>query len=253
MKKLEMHVHTRPMSLCAQLTAEQFAERYHKCGYDAIMITNHYSRAHLEKYGVDKKDYIRAYILEYRRMKEACAKYGIEVFLGAEVTLYNWFSRYAKRIYPDIDKIKKEYYADYILVGVTEEFLINSPLLCDLTQPELFELCEKNDVLLIQAHPFRVDQGHSLKDVRYLHGIEMNACIRYNPEEEKILQTAKEHDFVVIVGNDSHHDKCYFRGAVFIPDEIHSSTELASYLREVKVPKYSLTELDPTSKYEKEQ
>lgn len=252
MKKLEMHVHTSPMSLCPNQTVEQQAEHYYKCGYDAIMLTNHYSRAHIERYGVDMKDYLRAFINEYRRMKKECEKYGIEVFLGAEVTLYGWYSKWIKKQYDDIEKVKKELYADYILVGVTEEFLWENPWLCDMTQRELYETCDRNGVLLIQAHPLRVEQGHSLKEIKYLHGIELNSCIRFDPNEEKILQIAKDNDLVVTVGNDAHFDHCYFRGATFIPDDIHSSVELAQYLRKVRVPDYSLNELDPVSTYRNE-
>lgn len=130
MKKLETHLHTFPVSRCSQLTAEAAAEKYHKCGFDAVMLTNHYSRAYIERVPATEKEWLERFIEGYREMQTECEKRGMEAWLGAEVSLFAPYTQYERDRYP-MDVLEKNY-ADYLLVGVTEKFLRETPMLCDL-------------------------------------------------------------------------------------------------------------------------
>ena len=56
MKKIETHLHTSPVSVCSRLTAEAAAEKYRKCGFDAVILTNHYSRSYIESTPATEKN-----------------------------------------------------------------------------------------------------------------------------------------------------------------------------------------------------
>lgn len=244
-KKLEPHLHLAPVSVCSHMEAEEAAQKLSKCGFEAVVLTNHYSRAYMHVHGAGESDWRQRYLESYHLFQEVAARYGLEVFLGAEVTLYATYIPCYRERWPE-DFLKRNY-ADYLVYGVTEKFLRDAPLLCDLTLQELRIVCDKFGALLLQAHPFRTEHGHSLKDIRLFDGIEMNGNEGFlsGPNEEEALRLAREHDLVVICGGDTHNPWDHLCSATYIPENIHDSVALAAYLREVKIPYYSLDEPDP--------
>lgn len=245
MKKTEMHCHTAPISCCAQLGPRVAAERYHKCGFNAILLTNHYSRTYFEHYGVTDGEWRKLYYDSYLEFRDECEKRDMEAFFGAEVTLFAPYNEYFRERYSA--ETLAANYADYILIGMTKEFFFSSPLLCDLDVQTLHKVCSEAGVLAVQAHPFRTEQSHALRDMRYADGLEINSNIAYptGPNEERILSLARENDKIVICGGDTHYAWHKLVGATFVPDDVHDATALAAHLRNVRIPRYSLTEDDP--------
>lgn len=251
MKKIETHCHTSPISTCSRQSAEVLAERYAKCGFDAVTLSNHYSDSYRDTHGVSFDEWLDAYIAEYRRFAGECEKNGIEGWLGAEVSLFAPYSVPLQKRYSE--RFLRENYADYVLIGVTEKFLRGTPDLCRLDQKELYAECHKHGVLLIQAHPFRACQGHSPKNTDYLDGLEINGCCGFidipdNVCEEEINRIADERNLIVIAGGDTHYDWHKLQTATFVGDDVHSSTDLANYLRAHRRPAYTLLGEDPTAK-----
>ena len=130
MKKIETHLHTSPVSVCSRLTAEAAAEKYRKCGFDAVILTNHYSRSYIESTPATEKEWLERFITGYYEMKKECESRGMEAWLGAEVSLFAPYAQYERDRFP-MEVLEKNY-ADYLLVGVTEKFLRETPMLCDL-------------------------------------------------------------------------------------------------------------------------
>ena len=97
MKKIETHCHSNPISTCSRQSAEILADRYAKCGFDAVTLSNHYSDSYRDCYGASFDEWLNAYIAEYRRFADACGKNGIEGWLGAEVTLFAPYSQPLKK------------------------------------------------------------------------------------------------------------------------------------------------------------
>ncbi len=243
MKKIETHLHTGPVSCCSRLTAEEAAEKYHKCGFSAVMLTNHYSRAYIESHGASEKEWLDRYIDGYHEMKKECEARGMEAWLGSEVTLFAPYTQYERDRFPM--EVLNANYADYILVGVTEKFLRSTPMLCDLTAKELHAICKENNVLVIQAHPFRTEQFHSPKPAEDVDGYEINGCVGFQTTcEKEVLDMVKKDNLVLTCGGDTHYDWHKLRSATFVPDEIHDSVAFAEYLRKVRIPQYSLSEPD---------
>ena len=121
-----------------------------------------------------------------------------------------------------------------------------TPLLCDLTLPQLSAICRERGLLLLQAHPFRTEQYHSLKDTRYFDGIEINTH-DYFPSgvnEAEALRIARERNLVLSCGGDVHYPWMHLDSATYVPGDVHDSVGFASYLRQVKIPYYSLDEID---------
>lgn len=244
MKKAETHCHIAPISVCSRLNVQQCVEKYVKCGFDVLTVTNHYNRSYIEHNGIEPQEWRELYLAAYRDAVEEGKKQGIEIFFGTEVTLFAPYNNYYRERYSE--EFLKKNYADYLLVGATEKFFLDAPLLFDLDQKELHAVCRDNGVLLIQAHPFRTEQNHSLKDLNELDGLEINGCVGFaTAEEEKILKIARENNLIVTCGGDTHYEWHKLRSATFIPDDVHDSVGLAEYLRKVRIPEYSLTEPDP--------
>ena len=244
MLKTELHFHTSPVSVCSRLTASDAAEKYSKCGFQALMLTNHYSRSNMERTGASEREWRENFVKAYYDMTDAAKNYGMRVFFGAEVTLFAPYSLYMR------EKYSAEYlaanYADYIILGLTEKTFLETPLMCDLDLKELHSLCSDIGALVVQAHPFRTEQNHSLKDVAYLDGLEINGNVGFTTaNEEKVLDVAQKNNLIVTCGGDTHYDWHVLRSATFIPDSVTDSVMLASYLKKVRVPEYSLSEPDP--------
>ena len=244
-KKIEPHLHISPVSVCARMDAETAAERYAKCGFDAVVLTNHYSRSYIDVHAATESEWRELYLENFYTFREVAAKYGLEVFLGAEVTLQAFYIPLYRKWWSD-EFIEKNF-ADYLLYGVTEEFLRKTPMLCDLTIEELRTECDKYGVLLIQAHPFRVEQEHSLKNLEYVDGLEINGNENFpsGPHEEEILRLARERNLIVTCGGDTHGTDVHLKSATFVPEDVRDSVTLAAYLKRVKIPHYSLIEPDP--------
>lgn len=245
-----MHIHTSPVSVCSQMPNEFVADKYARCGFDAVQLTNHYSDAYIQVHGVSFEQWLDDYINGYYDFKRICAERGLTTFFGAEVTL---FAPYSKRM---CEKYSREFllqnYADYLLVGVSEEFLRTSPRLSDLSLPELYAHCHDNGVLLFQAHPYRACQGITPKDLNYLDGYEINGCcdhMRHDNEvhQEEIIKLMEQTGKITFAGGDNHVDRHTLNTATFLPDSVTDEKGLVQYLKEVKIPKISLYEKDDIS------
>ncbi|MDR0425955.1 MAG: hypothetical protein LBH24_02165 [Clostridiales bacterium] len=218
---IDIHIHTSPVSLCGRLLYSEVVDLYAAAGYGAVMLTNHYSSSYQDAIGVSYQEWLELYIGEYERMAEYGKSRGLKVFFGAEVTT-------------------ERKYADYLLIGIDAEFLRRHPRLYMLLQSELYALCEKEDVLLVQAHPFRVEQGHSLQDTRFLHGLEINCHPMFSPFEKRVLDTAAAEGLTVTVGGDVHTRDAAARCGLIVPDGIGDAKALRDYLKETRVPDYRL-------------
>ena len=206
--KIDPHVHSKGVSLCSRLTCEEIIDSKQARGYDGAVLTNHCQPWY---YPVEEHtQFMEKCIQEYLRGKEYAEKKGFRWYLGIEVSLSD------------------PHYADWLLYGVTEEFLRTSPCLYTLTQKELFELCEQWGIVLIQAHPYRQTPCNPL----YMHGVERN-CAPSDLDKVSLVEGfAKEHGLLVTCGTDYHFtDNTYF-GGILIPDTCNSAPDIAKHIRE---------------------
>ena len=98
----DMHVHTKGISKCSLLAAEQLCDALKNEGTGGFVLTNHYGKRHCD---MDFPLWLEKYRDEFYRVKEIAAKRGLRALFGIEVTLGS---------------------QDFLLYGVTPDSLFHS-------------------------------------------------------------------------------------------------------------------------------
>ena len=220
----EMHLHTEEVSKCANIKTKQIAELYLTTDYSGIVVTDHmnsstFSAPVYKNASWDEK--IDHFLEGYKLLKnELDGK--MVVLLGMEINFYN--SR-----------------NDYLVYGVTEDFLRSNGDLMAYSPEDFSELCKKNGLLFLQAHPFRRDL--TVEDWEILDGYEVfNGNPRHYSSNPIAEAWAKFHNKEIVVsGSDFHEIEDLAHGGVYFNNEINSNDDL---LRELKTLNYTLYKAD---------
>lgn len=217
--KYELHCHTADVSLCAKSKAEDVVAFYKERGYDGVVITDHYSPQTFLLNSFSPHKHIDKYVKGYKRVKELAGE-DFTVLLGCEV-----------RFFCTID--------DFLIYGIDENFLKNSGNLMMKYLRGLFRLCDKNGLILLEAHPFR--ELRFRHDPAFLHGCEVfNGKDAGRPANEKAKEWAKKNKFHILTSGGDFHDKDDTTPGGIITDEpIKTNADL---LRILKSGKYRLIE-----------
>jgi len=127
------------------------------------------------------------FLAGYKAAKKAGDEVGLTVILGVEIRFMETNS------------------CDYLLYGIDENFLRSNPNMHMLTPWEFYEKFGQ-DILIIQAHPFR--GSNETVFIECIHGIEIeNTCIRAENRNEKALEFYKANPSLYTVrGSDTHHE-----------------------------------------------
>lgn len=186
--KIELHCHTSPVSGCSNIKGAELVRLYAEAGYSAIHITDHFTPWFFNEQ--EFTDYLYGYhaaVIEGR-------KRGIKVYLGAEL-------RYETS--PN----------DYLLFGVTEDFLRGAKELLRSTYAEIYEYCKKNGVLIYQAHPFRHGMEQTPPDM--LDGIEgYNMHPHHSSHNDIAIEYAQKNGLHYLSGSDAHSKEMVGRGGI---------------------------------------
>ena len=133
MYKIEPHLHTRQVSKCGWLDAEELARLYHEAGYHAIAVTDHYNPDTWVYMGIDPKapaDVMPRFTEGYQRLAEAAAAYNMTVYLGAELRFYLFY-------------------------GFDPAMLAHPHEIMSMGAVAFSDIARKSGAVFIQAHPFR--------------------------------------------------------------------------------------------------
>ena len=210
----EMHFHTKNTSNCANVPAEIAVEEYIKAGYDGIVVTDHLSPSTFMKYGRELlpwKKKIDFFLRGYKAAKKT-ANGRIPVLLGMELRFRT-----------------SEGDNDYLVYGITEDFLYNNPNLLELNSRKFYELAQANNLLVFQAHPFRV--GMKVTNPKYLDGVEIfNGNPRHNSSNDIAEMWAKKYVLMVTSGSDYHEIGDLGTGGIWFNKEITDNKTLVEEL-----------------------
>lgn len=214
--KYELHLHTGAVSRCAAIEPERAVELYKEKGYDGIVITDHYSvQTFFDKHLLAPQKDTDFFIEGYRRALKAAGE-DFTVLLGMELRFYGNGN-------------------DYLVYGVTPEFLRENGNLMTYYSRRFHELCKKNNMIFVQAHPFRPYIFRT--NPKYLDGCEVyNAKNKDSGINEKAQKWAEENNMSVLVGgSDFHREKQIDNiSGVITEERIRTNEDLVRILRSGK-------------------
>ena len=180
--KFELHAHSSPASGCSDLPPAELVERCKNAGAHGLVLTNHigwWMRAE------EKELFCKRYLQDYLDTKEAGDKLGIKVLFGFEAR------------FPENEN-------DYLIFGFDTNFIPDMYEHVGTSEQEFFTACHSEDVLILQAHPFRKNMVPV--DPTYLDGYEVfNLHPGHNSRVAVASKLHAQHGGVITGGTDLHH------------------------------------------------
>lgn len=206
---IDMHAHSSGISRCCRYDAKTVLQHAKEIGIDGIVLTNHYQADYI--INGDTEEFIKRYYEEYL----LCKKYGDEidmkVFFGVEVTV---------SATPNVH---------LLIYGADEKFLLQNPMLFDMSLKALHILCRENGCALVQAHPFR--NKSTIMDTRYLDGLELNCHPLYDgTHRDELAAKAKAENLMLTCGGDYHGDTYRANCGTYLPDSINDHRDIAEFI-----------------------
>lgn len=186
MYKYETHLHTYPVSKCAQSTVRENLELYKEFGYDGVFITNHFLDGNINiDYNTPYEEKINFYFSDYEEAKKLEDEIGIKVFCGVELTYKG---------------------TDFLIYGLDKDWYLSHPEIMDMKKSDELPFMMENGALVIQAHPYREAAyiDHIRLFPRHVHGVEIiNAC-RSEHENNMAKAYADSYELIEFAGTDNH-------------------------------------------------
>lgn len=206
--KTELHTHTKPVSGCSDIEAEQLVKIYKEKGYDGVVLTNHFTRC-LQGETVEEK--IKWYLEDYYKCYEEGKLIDLNVILGAELRF-------------------TENNNDYLIFGICPEDLIQIYEMLPYGIDRFYKECKNEKNIIIQAHPFR-DGMESVKR-ESLDGIEVfNMHPNHNSRIGLAAKYANENNMIATCGSDFHHHGQECLCGIITKKQLRNSYDVANVLK----------------------
>ncbi len=211
--KLEMHFHTSETSPCGEVKGKDGAELYKKAGYDGVVVTDHFFKNTLGTRDESKytwEEAVDKFLVGYYAAKEAETE-NFKVILGMEIR------------FTDAGN-------DFLVYGVTEEFLKENPWIHCENLEYFYNICDKYNLLIAQAHPFR--EKCYFAQAEFLHGIEV---FNGNPDHDSrnILaeKAAEIYNLIEFKGSDFHEEIGISHNHFLVDELPMNSQELVNIIK----------------------
>lgn len=214
--KFDTHVHTKETSSCGIVLAENIPLAYKEKSYSGFVITDHYCPEFFEDLkGFSWSEKIEQFLKGYNIALHTSKGIDFQVLLGMEIRF-------------------SENWNDYLVYGLTKEFLIENKELYKLGLKKFRELAWENNLLIYQAHPFR--NGIIPADPALLDGVEVfNGNQRHNSRNNNALDFAEKNNLKKISGSDFHNPEDLATGGILLPNTIKTNREFVNLLDENKI------------------
>ena len=210
---IELHAHTKEKSSCGQVAVCDMIDIYREKGYDAVVITNHLNpwTIGIKEAENDWEGFIDSFLEPVDIGREYAEKYGMKIFFGCEIRF-------------------SENDNDYLVYGITAEYLKKNPDILEWGIGKFFEESKTEGFLVYQAHPFR--DGMTVTRTKYLHGIEVNnGHPGQNSRNDIARLWADMHGLSMISGSDFHEVGHEARGGIITFRDINDEKELCEILK----------------------
>lgn len=220
--KTELHLHSSEISSCGRIPAVEMVRAYSKSGYRTLVFTNHFYKGMFQLFkGETYEEIVSRFKKNWLAAREYGEQEGITVLFGIELRI------------PDSNN-------DYLIFGVTPEYLISHAEILELSLREIHELAEKDGFLVYQAHPFR--NGMKIVNPAYLDGMEgYNGNARHDSRNDIAGKWAEKFLLPVTSGSDAHQAEDIARGGILTEEPVDTMDGL---LRVLKNRQYTLIETE---------
>lgn len=214
MYKYEMHAHTSEVSRCGRLKATEIIQLYKSIGYKGVVITDHLTVEYFDSlFALSWEEKVDCFLEGYKEAKKTGDEIGIHVLLGAELG-------------KDEGDSKRN---DFLLYGITESFLKNTPDLFKMDLEHLKSVAEKEGIMIYQAHPLR--PSCRLVPSTQIHGAEVyNGNPRHFSNNTMMQKKAEERNLLPISGSDCHQPGDEGRGGIMTRVQIKHNKDLIQVL-----------------------
>lgn len=200
---IDTHVHSVEGSPCGKVSSFEIVKLYKENGYDGIVLTNHFNAVIFERLRfaqmVSWQDKIKGYLASYYEALRAGAQVGLRVYLGIEL-------------------MNNESQNEYLIYGVTEDFLLSHEYFYNKPMSEIRKIADENNLLLIQAHPCR--NNAYVMPSELIDGVEgFNGNFRHDSNNATALKIGKKMGKIITSGSDFHEYADLGNGGVIFKSE----------------------------------
>ena len=219
----ETHLHTNVGSACAHNSPEEMVLAAKEKGYSGIFITEHNWRGNscIDR-SLPWEVWIDRMAQSYYIAKAEGERLGLDVFFAYEAGFF----------------ASSYHGAEFLIYGLTPEWLKAHPELKDMDAPEHLELVRSAGAMAVHAHPFReasyIPQAYLFPDcVDAVEAINANhsnsrRLSRHDPSyDEKATCYARAHSLSMTAGSDMHSDQLLGGGVAF-KEPMHSVEDYCS-------------------------
>lgn len=209
--KIETHFHTAQVSPCGRVMAEEGIRLYHESGFHAVVVTDHFSSGVMGKEGAWEEK-VERLLSGYRTALQTGKELGVRVYLGMEIRF-------------------EESENDYLVYGITPEFLYDHPWIYLESKETFSKISRENGFCMIQAHPMR--GSCTPVDPALLDGYEgYNGNPRHNSRNAQARSVAEECGLVWTSGSDFHHVEDLAAGGIEMDILPADERELADKIKQ---------------------
>ncbi len=206
------------MSRCAKQDIYSLADEYEAAGFNGFVLINHFNTDSIGNLfsGKPWEEIAKLTINTFEKLREY-VKDKLQVAFAVEIAF-------------------EGVHNDYLVYGLTEELLYelvkfsgNAGIL-KLGLQKLHEFTSANNLLLVQAHPFRKNMIIVNPDL--VDGYEVfNGCTRHNSSNDIAFSWAKKYSKIMTSGSDHHWHDDIKNAGIITGTPITSQADVVKILR----------------------
>ena len=211
MFKTELHCHSNDISQCARVNTKEIIDTFVNSGYNTLVLTNHLSKYTMDVISPnDWVGFVDKFYGAYEKLKSE-AEGKLNILFGAELR-FNGSNN------------------DYLVFGLTKEFLYEHPDIFDLHAEKFHNLAKENNMLFIQAHPFR--NWMMVIEPKMVDGVEVfNGHFGHDSRNDIADMWAEKFNLIKTSGTDYHYITSPANGGIFTDCEITEMSQLVEILK----------------------
>ncbi len=215
--RYETHCHSSQASACSHATAQELVRAYHRAGFAGLVLTDHFIFGNTAvSRRLPWEERMHRYYQAYLDAKTVGDELDFDVIFGIE------------HAYGDGKEV--------LIYGIDLPFLLNNADIPNISLDALVERVHAYGGIVIQAHPYRNRYYVNMSvgpRTDLVDGIEVYNLGNQPGEDRQALRLAKQGDFIVTCGGDTHStgDPRLGMAGIALPYRIHDEKALVAALK----------------------